>query len=69
MNISARNVFPGTVKSITAGAVNNEVEIEIAPGVVIVSVITKGSVETLGLKVGSKAFAVVKASSVLIATE
>lgn len=43
MKISARNLFPGTVRSIQAGSVNSEVAIEIAPGLIITAVITKGS--------------------------
>lgn len=69
MNVSARNVIPGIIKSIKQGAVNNEIVIEVAPGVEVVSIITQSSCDRLGLKVGSKAFAMVKASSVMIATE
>ncbi len=69
MKISARNMFPGTVKAIKAGSVNSEVSIEIAPGIIITAVITKGSVRHLGLKKGAKACAVVKASSVLVAVD
>jgi len=69
MKVSARNMIPGTVKSITKGAVNNEIVLEVAPGVEVVSIITQSSCERLGLKVGGKAFAMVKASSVMIATE
>lgn len=69
MKISARNVFSGTVKAIKAGTVNSEVTIEIASGVEITAIITKASVRHLGLKKGAKATAVVKASSVLVATE
>jgi len=52
MKISARNTLSGTIKSIEMGAVNNEVAIELAPGVVLTSVVTKASCERLGLKVG-----------------
>jgi len=69
MKISARNVFPGTVTAIKAGSVNCEISIEIAKGIVITSVITKASAKHLGLKKGAKAFAVVKASNVLLATD
>lgn len=69
MKISARNQLKGTVKSVTHGAVNSEVVIEVAPGVEITSVITKASAEALGLVAGSTAYAVVKASNVMIATE
>ena len=69
MRVSARNQLKGTVKSITEGAVNSEVVIEVAPGIEITSVITKASVQSLGLKEGGTAFAVIKASNVMVATE
>jgi molybdopterin-binding protein len=43
--------------------------LEIAPGVQVVSIITKNSAESLGLAVGREAYAVVKASSVMIAVD
>lgn len=66
MKISARNVLKGKVLQITEGAVNCEVVMEIAQGVRIVSIITKSSARNLGLKEGSEAYAVIKASSVLV---
>ncbi|MGI6655336.1 MAG: TOBE domain-containing protein [Desulfobulbus sp.] len=66
MALSARNIFPGTVKKIVKGMVMAEVTIEVAPGIEIVSTITTNSVERLGLEVGKKAEAVIKATSVLI---
>lgn len=69
MKISARNQLKGTVKAVTHGAVNSEVVIEVAPGVEVVSVVTKQSAESLGLKPGSSAVAVVKASNVMIAVD
>jgi molybdopterin-binding protein len=66
MKISARNVINGKVKSITKGAVNAEITIQIAPGVEIVSIITLASVRSLGLKKGAEAYAIVKASSVMV---
>ena len=69
MKISARNVLKGKVKRITRGAVNSEVTIEIAGGTEITSIITNASVDNLELKEGSKAFAVIKASSVMIAVD
>ena len=69
MKISARNILRGRVKRVVEGAVNCEVTLEIAPGVEIVSIITKASVESLGLGVGSEAFAVIKASSVMVAID
>lgn len=69
MKVSARNLIPGTVKSVNIGMVNAEVIIEAGPGVEIVSVITKESAANLGLKPGSKVRAMVKASSVMIVTD
>ncbi len=69
MKISARNVLKGTVKSITHGAVNSEVVLELPGGTQLVSIITKQSAETLELKAGSEAYAVVKASNVMIAVD
>jgi molybdopterin-binding protein len=57
------------VVALTPGAVNVEVVIEIAPGVQVVSIITKSSAESLGLAVGKEAYAVVKASSVMVAVD
>jgi molybdopterin-binding protein len=69
MKLSARNTFKGVVKRIIPGAVNSEVIIELPGGIEIVSVITKSSVERLGLEEGKEAWAVIKASNVMIATE
>jgi len=66
MKVSARNVFKGKIKSVKKGAVNGEVVIEIAPGVEVVSIITLGSIATLGLRKGKEAYAVIKASNVMI---
>jgi molybdopterin-binding protein len=69
MKISARNVFQGTVKRLTLGAVNAEVTIEIAPGVEITSIITKASAEQLELAEGKPAYAVIKSSNVMVAVD
>jgi len=69
MKISARNMLRGTVKKITPGAVNSEVIVELAGGVELVSIITKGSVERLELKEGKAVYAVIKASNVMVATD
>ena len=69
MQVSARNLIPGTIKEITTGPVNAEVIIEVSPGIEVVSIITKRSVENMGLKVGVKVKAMVKASNVMIVTD
>jgi molybdopterin-binding protein len=67
MKISARNQIPGTVKAIRKGPVSTEVVISIAGGHEIVSSITTTSAEKLNLQAGSKVYAVVKASEVMVA--
>jgi len=67
MKISARNVLKGKVTKLVEGAVNSEVTLEIAPGVEIVSIITKASTKSLDLAEGKTAFAVIKASNVMVA--
>jgi molybdopterin-binding protein len=69
VKLSARNVIKGKVLKVTHGAVNSEVVIELAPGIEIVAIITRQSAETLDLTVGSGAYAVIKASSVMIAVD
>jgi molybdopterin-binding protein len=69
MKLSARNVLSATVKAVTPGAVDTEIVVELAPGIEIVSIITKKSAESLGLKPGAKAYAVIKASSVMIGVD
>ena len=69
MKLSARNVLKGTVKEITHGAVDSEVVIELTPGVEVVSIITKNSAESLGLKVGGTAYAIIKAPNVIVAVD
>ena len=43
--------------------------VELAPGFEIVSIITKSSAEKLGLKPGAKAYAIIKASNVMIGVD
>jgi molybdopterin-binding protein len=69
MKLSARNVIKGRIKAIKPGAVNAEVVIEIAPDIEVVSIITMSSVQSLGLAVGKDAYAVVKASNVMVAVD
>ena len=69
MKLSARNILKGTVKKVTRGAVNSEVVLELPGGTQVVSIITNASVDSLGLKEGKTAYAVIKASSVMVAVD
>lgn len=69
MQYSARNALNGVVKALNPGVVNTEVVIEVAPGIEVVSVITKASSERLGLAVGKEVCALVKASNVILAVQ
>ena len=66
MKISARNVLKGKVSKVVHGAVSSEVAIELPNGIQVIAVITKSSAKTLGLKKGKEAYAVIKASSVMV---
>jgi molybdopterin-binding protein len=63
--LSARNQFPGTIKSVTLGNVMAEVVITVK-GIEIVSAITRGSAETLNLKVGDAVTAIIKSTEVMV---
>jgi molybdate transport system regulatory protein len=66
MKLSARNELAGKVKSITKGSVNSEVALALQGGETVIAIITNGSVDSLELKEGKPAFAVIKASEVII---
>ncbi len=66
MKTSARNQFVGQIKTIQRGAVNDEVVVALPGGAEIAAVITHESTESLGLKPGSTAIALIKASSVIL---
>jgi molybdopterin-binding protein len=66
MKISARNQIPGTVKMVKKGPVSTEVVISIAGGNEIVSSITTHSAEKMNLREGSKVYAIMKASEVMV---
>ena len=51
------------------GAVNGVIKIQVAPGIVITSSITNASIEELGLEEGVEAYAVIKASNVVVGVE
>jgi molybdate transport system regulatory protein len=69
MKTSARNQFAGTVHAVHGGAINDEIDLEVIGGLHIVATVTRESRNDLGLKVGAKAFALVKASSIVLMTQ
>ena len=66
MKLSARNVLKGTVKNLETGPISSVVTLEIAPGVEITASITSESARELKLKKGQDAFAIIKASNVMV---
>lgn len=66
VKLSARNTFLGKITDIRKGAVSTEVTLSLKGGDTIVAVITNESLDSLGLKKGNEACAIVKASSVLL---
>ena len=66
MKISARNVLPGKVSKVTLGAVNAEVKLTLEGGDEIVAIITNDSAKHLGLKEGVRAYAILKASWLIL---
>jgi molybdate transport system regulatory protein len=69
MRLSARNILKGTIVKVVKGAVNSEVTIRLDGGTEMVSIITNESVTNLGLKKNAAAYAVIKASNVMIAVD
>jgi len=69
VKLSARNVLKGKIVKVVRGAVNSEITMELPGGQEVVSIITKASAERLGLKEGMDAYAVIKASEVMIAVD
>ncbi|MGH8854662.1 MAG: TOBE domain-containing protein [Telluria sp.] len=68
MKTSARNQFFGKVSALKIGAVNDEVELDVTGRHRIVAIVTHASTRELGLQVGAEAFALVKASSIIVVT-
>lgn len=66
IKLSARNQFKGTVVGIQEGAVNGIVKIDIGGGNFMSATISMNAIHELGLEVGKEAYAVVKATSVMV---
>lgn len=69
MKISARNILKGTVTAIHPGAVNAIIILELEGGQQVTSSISMCSLKDLELEVGKEAYAIVKASSVIIGVD
>jgi molybdate transport system regulatory protein len=65
MQISARNQLPGVIKETTVGAVMAEVVVDVDASTVVAA-ITRGSLESLGLKAGDTVTVIIKATEVII---
>jgi molybdate transport system regulatory protein len=65
--LSARNQLQGKITQVKAGAVNSEIDIELAGGDLVAATVTNESVEALGLQEGQAATAVFKAGAVILA--
>ena len=68
-NISARNQFVGIITKINKGAVNGHVSLKLNDGNTITASITNEAIDSLGLKEGGTAVAVVKATDVIVGIE
>ncbi|EPG7576133.1 TOBE domain-containing protein [Providencia rettgeri] len=68
-NFSARNQFDGVIESIEKGSVNSVVNLKTNAGTLLSAVVTNNSTVELGLNVKSKVTAIIKASSVILATK
>jgi molybdopterin-binding protein len=69
MKISARNRLKGKVVDVVKGATTAHIRIDIGNGVIVTASITNEAVDELGLKVGSEAYAVIKASDVMVGVD
>jgi molybdopterin-binding protein len=66
MKLSARNVLKGKVADVVKGVTTHHVKIDIGHGIVITSSITAEAVKDLKLKKGDDAYAIIKASEVIV---
>lgn len=69
MKISARNILEGTVSDVKKGQVMAVIKLVLPSGTAITSIITNESADRLGLKSGVKAYAIIKATSVIMGKE
>ena len=69
MKISARNKLRGTVVEVTKGATTAHVRIDLGGGAVVTASITNEAVDELKLAKGQTAYAIIKASDVMVGVE
>jgi molybdopterin-binding protein len=69
MKLSARNVLKGKVLEVKKGATTAHVRIQLTGGAVVTASITNEAVEELRLASGDDAYAVIKASDVMVARD
>lgn len=69
MKLSARNQLKGKIVAIQEGAVNGIVKISIGGGNIISATISMSAIRELDLKVGKEAYAVIKATSVMVGVD
>jgi len=69
LKVSARNVLAGTITEIARGAVNALVSLQLKSGASLSATITNASLDFLGLRIGLDAYAIIKASSVMLGTD
>lgn len=67
LKLSARNQFKGKVVSVEEGVITGKVKVEIKMPVTVTAVITKESIEELGIKVGDEVTAIIKSTEIMIA--
>ncbi len=69
MKLSARNRIKGTIVEVKMGATTAHVRIDVGGGQIVTAAITNEAVEELGLAQGKAAYAVIKASDVMIGVD
>ena len=69
LKVSSRNVLKGVVTEVKNGPVNSEVTLEVVHKVKLTSVITRVSADELELEIGKEAYAVIKSTDIVIASE
>lgn len=67
--VSARNCLAGVVSNVIDGPINSEVTLDLGAGLQLTAIITRASVQTLDLKPGERASALIKASHIILAVD